>query len=104
MNTWIRLWRNVDIKDIADSLLIVGLSSAECFSCHHIGLSKNSSKCSNCGKEFKYIGFRNRVNQRTLDNISLNRNLIFVDLDDFLREFNRIKARKFLGPDNPKKE
>ena len=96
MSTWIRLWRGMDIKDIADSLLVAGLLSAECFSCHAIGLSKDAVKCPECGKEFRYIGFRGKVNPRELDRLSQNRNIIFVDLEDFSKEFNRNKAKKFL--------
>ena len=93
---WIRLWRTVDINDIADGLLVAGLLNAECFSCRAIGLSKDSLKCPSCGREFRYIGFRSKVSAKELDRLSQNRNIIFIDFDDFSREFNRLKARKFL--------
>jgi hypothetical protein len=96
MKTWLRLWRIVDIKDIADSLLVAGLLNAECFSCRAIGLSKDSITCPECKREFRYIGFRGKVSPKELDRLSQNRNLIFVDFEDFSKEFNRLKARKFL--------
>ena len=94
--TWIRLWRRADIKDIADSLLVAGLLNAECFACRAIGLSKDSLKCPECGREFRYIGFRSKVNPKELDRLSQNRNVIFIDFDDFSRDFNRNKAKRFL--------
>ncbi|MBN2121300.1 MAG: hypothetical protein JW734_09650 [Candidatus Omnitrophica bacterium] len=96
MKVWIRVWQNLVLDDVANSLLLIGLSSAECFSCRKIGIPKASLKCPECGKEFKYIAFRYKVTSRELENFSLNRNLVFVDFEDFSREFNRNKARKFL--------
>ena len=96
MKAWLRFWQTSDINEIANSLLVVGILNAECFSCRNIGLSKGATQCPNCKTQFRYIGFRKKVSARELGELSENRNLVFIDFDDFLKEFNRDKARKFL--------
>ena len=96
MKEWIRSWRKIDINEVSSSLLVVGILSAECFSCRKIGLAKEVSKCPECGVEFGYVGFRNKATRRDLEGFNPDRRLILIDFEDFMTEFNRIKAKKLL--------
>ena len=96
MKEWIKAWYKIDIDEVSRSLLVVGILNAECFSCHAIGLSKDTLLCPQCGIKFRYIGFRKKVAHRDLEGFAQDRQLIFIDFDDFMLEFNRNKAKKFL--------
>lgn len=95
MKIWLREWKKLDINEVADSLLVIGLLKAECFSCHEIGLSKETTVCPKCGRKFRYAGFRKKAEIRYLESITTS-GLEIIDFDDFLKEFNRIKAKRFL--------
>ena len=45
MSIFLRVWQEVDLKDIEKRLLIIGELSGECFHCH----------------DFKKIGFKNEA-------------------------------------------
>lgn len=96
MKEWIRVWQKFDIDEVSRYLLVVGILNAECFSCRKIGLSKDTVKCPECGTQFRYIGFRQKVTHRELEGFTQDRNFVLIDFDDFMREFNRRKARRFL--------
>lgn len=99
MKTWIRVWDRLKVNEVASSLLVIGILNAECFSCHKIGLSKNSLQCPECGRIFRFVGFRKKAQHRDLDFFVNRQNLTLIDFDDFSKEFNRSKARKFLDPE-----
>ena len=96
MKKWMRVWRKIDINEVSRSLLVVGVLTAECFSCRKIGLTKEANKCPECGVEFGYVGFRKKVAHRDFEAFNPDRKLVFIDFEDFITEFNRIKAKKFL--------
>jgi len=96
MKEWIRVWQKFDVVEVSRYLLVVGILNAECFSCRKIGLSKDAVKCPECGIQFRYIGFRKKVTHRELEGLVQDRRLVIIDFDDFMREFNRRKARRFL--------
>lgn len=94
--SWIRLWNNVNLEEIARYLLVVGISNAECFSCHKVGISQTVERCPSCNTEFKYVAFRKRVKNKDLE-IFTSKNLVPLDFEDFLKEYNRLKAKKIFG-------
>ena len=97
MKYWMRIWDKVDIKDIEKALLVVGIYKAECFSCHNIDLDKEARNCPHCKVQFKYVSFRDRkVGSSELERY-YSRGFKIIEWADFLREYKRQKARRFLG-------
>ncbi|HEC69868.1 MAG TPA: hypothetical protein ENI31_06265 [Candidatus Omnitrophica bacterium] len=96
MKNWIRTWVKIDLEEVAKSLLVIGVLNAECFSCHKIGISKESKVCPNCGANFKYVGFRKKIVFAEIERFS-ERGFILLDFEDFLKEFKRRKAKKIFN-------
>ena len=96
MSVWIRTWKKFELEDIGRSLLVIGVLSAECFACHNIGIAKDSSRCPDCGAEFKYAGFRKNAGYREIEQLSSRRNITIIDFDDFLKAYKRKQAEGFL--------
>ncbi|MCD6134427.1 MAG: hypothetical protein J7J25_02785 [Candidatus Omnitrophica bacterium] len=97
MKYWMRIWDKVDIGDIEKALLVVGIYKAECFSCHNIDLNKDVMSCPYCKVQFRYVSFRDKkVTSSELDRY-YSRGLKIIEWGDFLKEYKRQKARKFLG-------
>lgn len=92
MKIWLRVWDKVDLEEISKSLLIIGILNAECFSCHKIGIPKESKVCPNCGANFKYVGFRKRASPQEIESY-FQSGLTPLELEDFLGEFKRFKAK-----------
>lgn len=98
MRQFIRVWKELDLKEIEQSLLVIGELSAECYSCRKLGIEIKSYVCPQCGVAFKYVGFRRRVNPSYLNRIKEDFNgLVFIDFDDFKAMVNKRDARDLLG-------
>lgn len=55
----IRIWKELDVKEIDAHLLIIDDLHGHCNSCKHSGISiDNANECPGCGAEFKYISTR----------------------------------------------
>lgn len=97
MQDFIRVWEELDAKDIEKSLIVVGELSSECFSCHTIGINSKANRCPQCGAYFKYMGFRRQVRSGYLKEIKEEKpRIIFVDFEDFKKHINKRDARKLL--------
>ena len=93
MKIWLRTWSKIELDEIANSLLVIGVLNAECFSCHKIGIPKESKRCPNCGTNFKYVGFRKKVSSQEIEYF-FHQGFTSLDFEDFLKEFKRNKAKK----------
>lgn len=95
MGEFIRVWREVDINEIAEHLLVVGVLSGDCYKCRELGISYPAAKkCPKCGTDFKYIASRSRE----IKKIKKKRpDLIFIDYEDYTKLINVTKARDLFG-------
>ncbi|MDP2912170.1 MAG: hypothetical protein Q8N76_07565 [Candidatus Omnitrophota bacterium] len=93
MSELIRVWKEVDIKDIESHLLIVGLLTADCSNCRELGINYSTAKsCPKCGVDFKYIASRSKEIKKIKNR---RPDLIFIDLDDYKKVVGFIKAKEF---------
>ena len=94
----IRIYKNLDISDIKEHLLIWGDLSASCSNCNSLGLKLESLQCPQCSKEFKYIAFRNIKDHlpKIIKLMHERPNLTLVDYDDFKRIKGALQAEEFL--------
>ncbi|MFC1666265.1 hypothetical protein ACFL0P_00145 [Candidatus Omnitrophota bacterium] len=95
MGDFIRVWREVDINDIAGHLLVVGVSSGDCYKCRELGINYSTAKaCPGCRTDFKYIASRNREVKK----IKTKRpDLIFIDFEDYNKLVSVAKAKNLFG-------
>ena len=95
MSEFIRIWKEVDMKDISSHLLIVGQIKGECSNCRALGLNYAESKiCPQCGAQFKYVASRTKEIKR----IKIKRqDLIFIDFEDYKKAAGKLKARELFS-------
>ncbi len=95
---FIRIYKNLDITEIKQHLLVYGDLSANCANCQALDIKLNVNLCPSCKTEFKYIAFRNiRNHLPKLQKLNVERpSLTFVDYDDFSRILGAMKAEEFL--------
>ena len=91
MSEFIRVWKQFDIQDISEHLLIVGDLTGDCSKCGELGIDYSNVKaCPKCKTTFKYISSRTRevrrINNKRPD-------LIFIDFEDYKKAKGKIKAR-----------
>tara|TARA_B100000315_G_C14570565_1_gene585248 strand:- start:1042 stop:1341 length:300 start_codon:yes stop_codon:yes gene_type:complete len=97
MKDFIRQWKEVDLKEIEQSLIVVGELQAECYSCHEIGIDKKAIQCPKCGAYFKYMGFRRKLQVSYLRQmVEAFPYLNLIDFDDFKKSIGKRDARKLL--------
>jgi hypothetical protein len=97
MKGFLRVWQELDIKDIEQYLIVIGELSAECFACKKIGIDSKSVTCPNCGVGFKYIGFRRKVEPHYLRQVKERLPfIVFIDFDDLKKIIGKSDARKLL--------
>ncbi|MDP2921928.1 MAG: hypothetical protein Q8O12_06165 [Candidatus Omnitrophota bacterium] len=95
MSDLVRVWKEVDIADIAKSLLIIGLSTGDCSNCRELGIDYSSAKaCPKCGAVFKYIASRSKEIKKIKNK---RPDLIFIDLEDYKKVSGSIKAKDFFS-------
>lgn len=95
MSELIRVWREFDLKDVSEHLLIVGLSSGDCSKCRELGIDYSKAKvCPKCGTDFKYIGARTKETKRI---IVKRPDLVFIDFEDYKKASDKIRARDLLS-------
>jgi hypothetical protein len=87
----IRVWKEMDISDIGNHLLIAGETAGDCSNCRELGIDYSSAKtCPKCKNEFKYIATRfheiRKIKQKRPD-------LIFIDFEDYKKATGKIKAK-----------
>ena len=95
---FIRIYKEIDINDIKEHLLVYGDLSASCSHCQAVDIKLDAAQCPECKTDFKYIAFRNVRNHiPKLKKLNKEKpHLIFVDYDDFKRSLGAFKAEEFL--------
>jgi hypothetical protein len=97
MRGFLRAWQEFDIQEIEKHLIVVGELSAECFSCHKIGIDSKSIICPNCQTHFKYMGFRRHVDGGYIHKLKEELpHLVFIDFEDLKKVIGKREARKLL--------
>jgi hypothetical protein len=97
MKVLLRVWKELDPKDIEKSLIVVGELSSECYVCHDLGLDLHAVQCPHCGTFFKYVGFRRKINHNFLRQIKESQpDVVLIDFDDFKKLTHQSDARKLL--------
>ena len=98
MKGFIREWKEFDLADLQDHLIVVGELSSECYHCHEVGLEKTARACPKCKTYFKYMGFRRKLQPSFLKKVKDETpSLILVDFDDIKKASGHDDARKLLG-------
>lgn len=98
MKGFLRVWKELDLRDIEKHLIVVGELSSECFSCHKVGLDLKVKSCPNCGVNFKYMGFRRKVQMGFLYKVREEwPEIVFIDFEDFKKALGKRDARKILN-------
>ena len=99
---YLRIWTQVDIVKIQNSILIVDDKFGFCPECKEIGIKLDDlKKCPKCGREFKYV--TSREAKGTKGHVSVTRtrkklpNLTFVDYDDYERITSKNKAESLFN-------
>lgn len=91
MGDFVRVWKDIDVKDISGHLLIVGDIAGDCSNCKELGIDYTKvSACPKCGIVFKYIASRTREVGKI---IKRRPDLIFVDFEDYKKAMGKIKAK-----------
>ncbi len=94
---FLRVYNYLDVKKIKENCLVYGEISGNCAKCQTIDIKLDAEKCPECGTVFKYIAFRNvKSHLPKMMRLSRERQVIFIDYDDFNRALTAIKAEEFL--------
>ncbi|MDY6933507.1 MAG: hypothetical protein SVZ03_04695 [Spirochaetota bacterium] len=95
---FLRIWSEVDIKDIEDKILIVDDMFGYCPGCKEIGIKLTDIKqCPNCKREVKYITSKDAKGGAKSHEIVIRMkrklpNLTFVDYEDYERATSKKKG------------
>ena len=93
----LRIWQEVDIKDVQEHILMADDLFGFCPSCKTPGLKLHDlNKCPNCSREFKYVTSKDAKGSKSAEVVMRLKkklpNLIFVDYDDYERLSSKNKA------------
>ena len=96
--SFIRVWKKLDLDQISKHLLIAGDPRGDCANCKEVGLNiAQVQVCPNCKTEFKYIASRLSQSHSQAKKILAKRHdLTIVDLEDYKGAIARSQARKFM--------
>ncbi len=98
MSKYIRVWKELDLKDVEKHLIVMGELSSECFNCHKLGIPLRAKTCPECGVTFKYMGFRRKLQPSYLIKAKEELpDIIFIDFDDFKKTIGKRDARDILN-------
>jgi len=93
---YIRIWKEVDLAEIKEHIIIVDDTTGFCPNCRKIGIDlKELKKCPSCGREFRYVTSKETIKRNTE---FLNRirkklpDLVFVDYSDYEHQSGKMKA------------
>ena len=95
---FLRIWSEVDIKDIQDKIIIVDGISGYCPGCKEIGIKLlDLRSCPKCNREYKYVTSKDvksgaKVNEIVLRIKNKLPNLTFVDYEDYERAITKKKG------------
>lgn len=98
MAEFIRVWKELELNDVSEHLLIVGVTVGDCSKCRALGIEYSTAKaCPKCGTDFKYAASRTKEIRKIKNK---RPDLIFIDFEDYTRVTSQIKARKFFTSDS----
>ncbi len=94
---FIRIWNEIEIKEIADHIIMVDDQFGFCPGCNEFGIKlANLKKCPKCEREFKYVSSRDARGGKGFEMAKRTRkklpHLTFVDYDDYERLTSKDKA------------
>lgn len=97
---FIRVWKELNVDDIAKQLLLVSESSGICQNCKNLGIDYLAAlECPHCKTVYKYVAVRSEnksnLHMKIKRLIEKRADLILIDYEDFKNYFNRIKAKEF---------
>lgn len=95
---FIRIYKEMDLTELKEHLLIYGALSASCANCQALDLKLDAIHCPQCKTDFRYIAFRDfKSHAAKIPRILAERPyIILVDHDDFSRNWGASKAQEFL--------
>lgn len=98
----LRIWNEVDINNIINSVLIVDEQLGFCPGCKRVGIKIDNIKvCPGCGRDFKYATARDAKGVKGFETVArIIRKLpglIFIDYEDYERLTRRNKAEGLFG-------
>ncbi|MCK4809452.1 MAG: hypothetical protein KAS99_00755 [Candidatus Omnitrophica bacterium] len=98
MSSLLRVWQEVHLGDLKKHLLVAGELTGQCLNCHKLGINLAAKFCPGCGVEFKFMGFRRKINLSSLARLKKKyAQMTFIDFDDFKKALAKIDARKILN-------
>lgn len=98
MEDFLRIWMKLNLEEVKNHLLVIGELSGECFSCHKVGIKNEEKECPQCGRKFKYIGFRRKVDASLIKKFKeIHPEMTFIDFEDFKKVFSKKEAKKILN-------
>lgn len=90
---FIRVWQKKEIKNIINSLFVIGEVDGECYNCRSFGIKVESKFCNNCNTKFKYLAFRRKVDGTVLKRFKeIHPELVFIDFNDLKRAISKTQA------------
>jgi hypothetical protein len=95
---FIRIWTEVDIKEVINHIIIVDDKFGFCTGCKEIGIKiDNLTNCPKCNREFKYVSSREaKGGAKGIDIVMRIKKklpaLTFIDYDDYERATTKNKA------------
>ncbi len=101
---YLRIYKEFDIEDVRQHLLIMGDLSGDCAACRALGIdSYTAQACPECGASFKYVTSRRLESHpgerfQTVRRMLTKRpELIFIDYTDYSKTMGQKKARDFFA-------
>ncbi len=101
---YLRTYREYNIEEVRDHLLILGDLSADCGKCRAIGLDAHTmDHCGECGTPFRFVTSRRseahpderfRIVRRFLEK---RPQFVFIDYTDYHKTLGHKKARDFFA-------
>jgi hypothetical protein len=98
---YIRVWTEVDIKEIEEHIIMVDDKYGHCHKCKEIGIElKELKKCPSCGRDIKYVTSKEAGKGKSEIVIRIRKKLpelTFVDYDDYLYLTGKDKAKSLFN-------
>lgn len=95
---FIRVWQELDFKEVKEHLLIAGSISGDCGNCKEVGISFEAKNCPKCQAHFKYMCTRISGSPKEAKRLRAKRpDLVIIDFQDFKEAQARKKVHGLLN-------